>query len=98
MTRARRFRLATASVPFAPPNKLVAPQISRLIARQRLFREIEQAPSHGVVWITAPPAAGKTSLAATWLYSGRTAERHGRALWYRIDQTDADPAIFFETL
>ncbi|MBV8409163.1 MAG: hypothetical protein JOY64_16150 [Alphaproteobacteria bacterium] len=85
-------------MPFARPNKLVAPQTSGLVARQRLFREIEQAPSNGVVWITGPPAAGKTSLAATWLYSGRSAARHSRALWYRIDETDADPAIFFETL
>jgi hypothetical protein len=80
------------------PSKLVAPQIGGLVARQRLFREIEQAPPKGVVWIAAPPGAGKTSLAATWLYSGRSAARHGHALWYRIDETDADPVIFFETL
>ncbi|GEP58435.1 AfsR/SARP family transcriptional regulator [Reyranella soli] len=80
------------------PSKLVAPQIGGLVARQRLFREIEQAPPKGIVWIAAPPGAGKTSLAATWLYSGRSAARHGHALWYRIDETDADPVIFFETL
>jgi LuxR family transcriptional regulator, maltose regulon positive regulatory protein len=80
------------------PNKLIAPQIDGLVARQRLFREIEQAPPKGIVWIAAPPGAGKTSLAATWLYSGRSAARHGHALWYRIDETDADPVIFFETL
>ena len=79
-------------------SKLVAPQIGGLVARQRLFREIEQAPPKGIVWIAAPPGAGKTSLAATWLYSGRSAARHGHALWYRIDETDADPVIFFETL
>jgi ATP/maltotriose-dependent transcriptional regulator MalT len=80
------------------PSKLVAPQIGGLVARQRLFREIEQASPKGIVWITAPPGAGKTSLAATWLYSGRSAARHGHALWYRLDETDADPVIFFETL
>jgi len=80
------------------PNKLAAPQIGGLVERQRLFHEIEQAPPKGIVWITAPPGAGKTSLAATWLYSGRTTARHGHALWYRIDETDADPVIFFETL
>lgn len=80
------------------PSKLVAPQIDGLVARERLFREIEQAPPKGIVWITAPPGAGKTSLAATWLYSGRSAARHGHALWYHIDETDADPVIFFETL
>lgn len=80
------------------PSKLIAPQIGGLVARQRLFREIEQAPPKGIVWIAAPPGAGKTSLAATWLYSGRSAARHGHALWYRIDETDADPVIFFETL
>ena len=91
-------RLATASVPSTRPSKLVAPQIGGLVARQRLFREIEQALPKGIVWITAPPGAGKTSLAATWLYSGRSAARHGHALWYHIDGTDADPVIFFETL
>jgi ATP/maltotriose-dependent transcriptional regulator MalT len=65
------------------PSKLVAPQIGGLVARQRLFREIEQASPKGIVWITAPPGAGKTSLAATWLYSCRSAARHGHALWYR---------------
>src|SRR5215216_5970238 len=79
-------------------NKLMAPQIGGLVARQRLFREIEQAPPRGIVWITAPPGAGKTSLAATWLYSGQSAARHGHALWYHIDEADADPVIFFETL
>lgn len=80
------------------PSKLIAPQIGGLVARQRLFSQIEQAPTKGIVWIAAPPGAGKTSLAATWLYSGRSAARHGHALWYRIDETDADPVIFFETL
>jgi LuxR family maltose regulon positive regulatory protein len=98
MGRARRSRWVHAEVPSTRSNKLVAPNVAGLVARQRLFREIEQAPPKGVIWITAPPGAGKSSLGATWLYSGRSAARHGHPLWYRMDEVDADPAIFFETL
>jgi LuxR family maltose regulon positive regulatory protein len=93
-----RFRLAHADRPFTRSNKLAAPHTAGLVVRQRLFREIERAPARGVIWIAAPPGAGKSSLAATWLYSGRGAARHGHALWYRLNETDADPIVFFETL
>jgi LuxR family transcriptional regulator, maltose regulon positive regulatory protein len=92
------FRLVNASVSSTRSNKLVPPQIGGLVARQRLFREIERTPPRGVTWIAAPPGAGKSSLAATWLYSDRSAARHSHALWYCIDETDADLVIFFETL
>src|ERR1700744_2956194 len=93
-----RFRLAHADRPFTRSNKLAAPHTAGLVVRQRLFREIERAPARGVIWIAAPPGAGKSSLAATWLYSGRGAARHGHALWYRLNETDADPIVFFEQL
>lgn len=90
--------LVTNPLPTPFPNKLVPPQLSGLVARQRLFREIEQAPSRGIAWVSAPPGAGKSSLVASWLYSGQSTARHGHALWYRMDETDADPVIFFGTL
>lgn len=98
MGRERRYRWMNGLVQSTRSDKLLAPDIICLVARQRLFRKIEQAPSKGIIWITAPPGAGKYSLAATWLYSGRSAARHGQALWYSMDDADADPVIFFGTL
>lgn len=49
---------------------------------------MEEAGS--AVWITAPPGAGKTTLAASYAAAAKRT-----TLWYRIDSGDADPAAFF---
>lgn len=69
-----------------------------MIARHRLFRRIAAGPAGGLIWITAPPGAGKSSLAATWLYSAHPEAGQCRRVWYRVDETDEDPGIFFEYL
>lgn len=80
------------------PNRLVPPVVDGLIARHRLFKQIDQAPLRGAVWVTAPPGSGKSSLAATWLACKAGTAPYGHAIWYRIDETGADPSIFFEDL
>jgi ATP/maltotriose-dependent transcriptional regulator MalT/DNA-binding SARP family transcriptional activator len=46
-----------------------------------------------VAWISGPPGAGKTSLAASYVEA-----RQWRALWYQVDADDADVATFFHYL
>ena len=44
-----------------------------------------------MIWLHAPPGAGKTTLAAG--YAQRFSEP---PLWYRLDEGDRDPAAFFQ--
>jgi LuxR family maltose regulon positive regulatory protein len=73
------------------PAKLTRPSAAGLVRRDRLFRWLDAAARQRIVWIAAPGGSGKTSLVASWLDT-----RGIRALWYRIDAGDADPATFFQ--
>lgn len=74
--------------------KLTAPGAHRAWPRRRLFERLDDARQGGtVVWIAAPAGAGKTTLVASYLQARRL-----RALWYRIDAADGDPAAFFHDL
>jgi ATP/maltotriose-dependent transcriptional regulator MalT/DNA-binding SARP family transcriptional activator len=46
-----------------------------------------------VAWISGPPGAGKTTLAASYVDA-----RRYRCLWYQVDADDADVATFFHYL
>jgi LuxR family transcriptional regulator, maltose regulon positive regulatory protein len=71
--------------------KLASPRLHGAVPRPRLFALIDDLRrAHSVLWINAPPGAGKTVLAASYL-----AERGAPCHWCQIDQGDADPATLF---
>lgn len=74
--------------------KLSPPRLFDALPRPRLFAQLDALRArHPVVWITAPPGAGKTTLVASYLeHTGTT------AIWFQVDDADADPATFFHYL
>lgn len=75
------------------PAKLTRPRLAKVYLRRRLIKLLDDGQHAPVVWIEAPPGAGKTTLAASWLD-----EREHPCLWYQIDARDADIATFFHYL
>src|SRR5262252_4756243 len=73
----------------ALPAKLTLPRLYAPVPRARLYEALDAARSHPVVWIAAPPGAGKTTLVAAYLKT-----RELPTLWYQMDAGDADPAAF----
>src|ERR1044072_7525275 len=73
----------------ALPAKLTLPRLYAPVERARLYEELDAARAHPVIWITAPPGSGKTTLAAAYLKS-----RDCPTMWYQMDAGDSDPAAF----
>jgi len=72
------------------PAKITRPRPLQVLARTRLFRILDQARAQPIIWITAPPGAGKTTLVSHYL------EQHKlKNLWYQVDDGDSDIATLF---
>src|SRR6476620_8717184 len=76
-------------MPASASPKVMRPRLSGIVARERLFAQISHSATP-ILWISAPPGAGKTTLAASYIEAIKP-----RALWYQVDSADADPATLF---
>jgi LuxR family transcriptional regulator, maltose regulon positive regulatory protein len=71
-------------------TKLLAPRpVPALLPRPRLTERLQSNLSHPVTLVAAPAGSGKTTLVADFV---RSEERS--FVWYQLDHTDADPAVF----
>ena len=70
------------------PAKLVRPRQAGAYRRTRLFALLDR--NRPVAWISGPPGAGKTTLAASYVEVRRL-----RTIWYQLDEGDADLATLF---
>ena len=82
-SRPHRIRLA----------KLTPPILPVVLKRARLFRLLDKSRKRPLTWITALPGAGKSTLVASYIKARRLP-----VLWYRLDESDADPSSFFHYL
>ena len=73
-----------------PIAKIICPNFSGILARERLFELIHLEQGRLVKWIQGPPGSGKTTLVADYLKTNQ-----GRHIWYQIDETDSDLSSFY---
>ena len=76
-----------------PLAKLTRPRLSSTVARERLFQWMDEARTQPVLWVCAPPGAGKTTLVSSYLEA-----RSLLYLWYQCDAGDGDIATWFHYL
>jgi ATP/maltotriose-dependent transcriptional regulator MalT len=69
--------------------KLTRPKLFDAVPRPRLYALLDEAATRRIVWVSAPPGAGKTTLVASYVEA-----RDLRHIWYQIDVADSDPATF----
>lgn len=73
--------------------KFSRPRLYAVVKRERLFRLLDDARAHPVIYIAGPPGAGKSTLVASYVETRRTP-----GLWFQADAGDADPPTFFHYL
>jgi ATP/maltotriose-dependent transcriptional regulator MalT len=75
------------------PAKIAPPRLRSVYPRVRLFRELDRARQHPIIWLSAPAGYGKTTLVASYLKT-----RKLPTLWYQLAEADGDLATHFHRL
>ncbi len=71
-------------------TKLLPPRPApAVLARPRLTKRLLDNLARPVTLVTAPAGSGKTTLVADFLRA-----HEAKSVWYQLDSTDADPALF----
>jgi DNA-binding SARP family transcriptional activator len=70
--------------------KLSRPRLYDALARERLFRLLDEKRRHPVIWVAGPPGAGKTTLVGSYVQAHKR-----RSIWYQMDAGDRDVSTFF---
>src|SRR5262249_41765618 len=70
--------------------KLTRPKVHRALQRERLFKRMDESREQPLLWVSAPPGSGKTTLVASYIETRRL-----QSAWYQLDPGDADIGTFF---
>lgn len=73
--------------------KITRPKPRNVYLRENFFSIIDKCRKKPVIWLSAPPGTGKTTLITSYIES-----RNLRCLWYQVDSADRDLATFFHYL
>jgi len=71
-------------------SKLSRPAATGVVRRSRLFAELDASLDSKVIWISSPAGSGKTTLVSSYIDESALP-----AVWYQLDEGDADLATFF---
>jgi len=85
-----RLKVITMATKRPQLAKLTKPRLHKAVAPARLLTLLDEKREYPTVWIAAPPGAGKTTLAASYVDEAKVP-----AIWFQIDAGDSDPATFF---
>jgi LuxR family maltose regulon positive regulatory protein len=81
----------TIKMPAAPVlAKISPPRLRNAYVRERVLGRLDELMDRALIWLSAPPGYGKTTVVASWLQA-----RKVTAIWYQCDEGDADIASFF---
>jgi len=78
---------------FTSIPKLTQPKLYGALPRERIFDQLDTLRAHPVIWLSAAPGAGKSTLIASYVEV-----RGVSTLWFQLDSADNDPATFFHYL
>lgn len=74
-------------------SKITPPAPKGILSRKKLDEFLDKQDGRSIVWVQGPPGSGKTSFVAAYIKT-----RKLNHIWYRVDETDDDPATLFNYL